>query len=227
MNYLNLGHPDRQLICDLCKQFYELGWASGTGGSISLRDEDGNILIAPSGVQKERLNEEDLYVIDMEGKVLLPSRRPTYKVSECAPLFLHAYRKRNAGAVIHSHSINAVMASIIANPASGEPPSRFTLVTGMFPPATLTFSGFEMIKGLRGKGCFDKVEIPIIENTAKECDLADSLGAAMDHYPDVDIVVVRGHGAYVWGADWKQAKTQAECYDYLFELAFKMRGIGL
>lgn len=34
-------------------------------------------------------------------------------------------------------------------------------------------------------------------------------------------------GVYVWGKDWIQAKTQAECYDYLFEAAVKMRGLGL
>ena len=34
-------------------------------------------------------------------------------------------------------------------------------------------------------------------------------------------------GVYVWGKDWIQAKTQAECYDYLFEAAVKMAQLGL
>lgn len=32
---------------------------------------------------------------------------------------------------------------------------------------------------------------------------------------------------YVWGKTWIQAKTQAECYDYLFAAAVKMAHLGL
>ncbi len=31
----------------------------------------------------------------------------------------------------------------------------------------------------------------------------------------------------MWGKDWIQAKTQAECYDYLFGLAVEMRKLGM
>ena len=31
----------------------------------------------------------------------------------------------------------------------------------------------------------------------------------------------------MWGKDWIQAKTQAECYDYLFEAALRMRSLGI
>jgi ribulose-5-phosphate 4-epimerase/fuculose-1-phosphate aldolase len=47
----------------------------------------------------------------------------------------------------------------------------------------------------------------------------------LDH-PKTQAVLVRGHGVYVWGKDWVQAKTQAECYDYLFEAAVKLKQLG-
>ena len=49
----------------------------------------------------------------------------------------------------------------------------------------------------------------------------------MKDYPQSQAVLVRRHGVYVWGTTWIQAKTQAECYDYLFESAVKMKAIGI
>ena len=69
--------------------------------------------------------------------------------------------------------------------------------------------------------------MPIIENTARECDLADRMADAMRAHPKTQAVLVRRHGVYVWGKDWVQAKTQAECYHYLFEAAVRMRALGL
>ena len=40
-------------------------------------------------------------------------------------------------------------------------------------------------------------------------------------------VLVERHGVYVWGKDWVEAKTQAECYDYLFEAAVRMKQLGV
>src|SRR5689334_4119960 len=93
----------RELVCELCNHFYHLGWASGTGGGISIK-EGGSIYMAPSGVQKERLKPEDIFVLDGEGNVVEEPGRGL-KLSQCAPLFLHAYKIRKAGAVLHSHSV--------------------------------------------------------------------------------------------------------------------------
>jgi ribulose-5-phosphate 4-epimerase/fuculose-1-phosphate aldolase len=80
-----------------------------------------------------------------------------------------------------------------------------------------------MMKGLRGVGYDDVHEIPIIENTAHECDLKDSLVMAMRAFPKAHAVLVRRHGMYVWGEDWREAKRHAECYDYLLDIAVEMR----
>jgi len=46
-------------------------------------------------------------------------------------------------------------------------------------------------------------------------------------HPRAPAVLVRRHGVYVWGRDWRQAKTQAECLDFLFDAAVRMRAIGV
>ncbi len=196
----------RNLVVDLCKSFYDLGWCTGTGGGISIRVGE-RIFMAPSGVQKERIAPGDCFVLDGQGAVLESPNNEGLTLTACAPLFFNAFRQRAAGAVIHSHSLDAVMA---------------TLSSG----TEFRARGVEMIKGLRGHGYYDEVVVPVIENTAHECDLAESMSAAIDAYPQSDAVLVRRHGVYVWGRTWQEAKTQAECYDYLFRFAGRMRGAG-
>ncbi|KAJ3046443.1 Methylthioribulose-1-phosphate dehydratase [Rhizophlyctis rosea] len=91
----------------------------------------------------------------------------------------------------------------------------------------------EMIKGIR-KGAgkinykyWEKLVVPIVENTAEEEDLRDRMKEAIEKYPNANAVLVRRHGVYVWGETWQKAKSMSECYDYLFEIAVKMRSIGL
>lgn len=196
----------KQIIVELCRLFYTQGWVSGTGGGISLRQE-GRVYLAPSGVQKERLREEDIFVLDDSGAVLEAPAEPRYKQSACKPLFFNAFRMRDAGAVLHSHSLNAMLATLVFE-------SEFRC------------THLEMMKGIRGTGYRDDLVVPIIENTAYEAELEESMARAMERYPETQAVLVRRHGVYVWGRDWVEAKTQAECYDYLFGAAVRMRELG-
>ena len=103
------------------------------------------------------------------------------------------------------------------------------LLATLLDPAADAFrvSHLEMIKGLAGHGYADELVIPIIENTARECQLTASLRAAMAAHPAAPAVLVRRHGVYVWGATWQAAKTQAECLHYLFQAAVEARRLGM
>ncbi|KAJ3124787.1 hypothetical protein HK098_000878 [Nowakowskiella sp. JEL0407] len=213
----NPEHP-ANLIPDLCRQFYSLGWVTGTGGGISIRDGP-FVYIAPSGVQKERITPKDLYVVrNTEKREILRSPPPKFgwKPSQCTPLFFNAYDLYNAGACIHTHSQNAVMATLLSK---GE---------------VFEITHQEMIKGIRkGSGSnvnfkyYDRLVVPIVENTAEEEDLRDRMHKAMVKYPMSCAVLVRRHGVYVWGETWQKAKTMNECYDYLFEIGVKMKLAGM
>ncbi|CAN0920266.1 Probable bifunctional methylthioribulose-1-phosphate dehydratase/enolase-phosphatase E1 [Linum grandiflorum] len=244
----------RALISDLCRQFYSLGWVSGTGGSITSKVHDDRvpkphqlILMSPSGVQKERMQPDDMYVMSGNGSIFYaPSPKPyphkPPKCSDCAPLFMkfrqlsspciialqlliyaitgcadtafycnsQAYQMRDAGAVIHSHGMESCLVTML-NPSSKE----------------FRITHMEMIKGIKGHGYYDELVVPIIENTAYENELTDSLTKAIEAYPKTTAVLVRNHGIYVWGDTWISAKTQAECYHYLFDAAIKLHQMGL
>ena len=82
----------KELIADLCANLYTQGHVSGTGGGISIKVGNA-IVMAPSGVQKERMRAEDMFVLDGDGEILhTPEARPppykAPKLSECAPLFM-------------------------------------------------------------------------------------------------------------------------------------------
>lgn len=120
------------------------------------------IYIAPSGVQKERMEPHHLFVMTLADRTLL--RQPlSLKPSACTPLFYNAYTMRDAGACIHTHSQNAVMATLL------------------YPGSTFEISHQEMIKGIRRGSTktnlryFDKLVVPIVENTPEEEDLTDRM----------------------------------------------------
>ncbi|CAH9115679.1 unnamed protein product [Cuscuta europaea] len=212
----------KALISDLCRHFYTQGWVSGTGGSITIKVHDDSIprsqqliVMSPSGVQKERMVDEDMYVLSPSGLIVSePSAKPypykPPKCSDCGPLFLKAYEMRNAGAVIHSHGMESCLVTMM-NPSAKE----------------FRITHMEMIKGIQGHGYYDELVVPIIENTAHERELTDSLVEAMKAYPKTTAVLVRNHGIYIWGDSWISAKTQAECYHYLFDAAIKLNQLGL
>ena len=197
----------RERICELCRLFWQLGWASGTGGGISLRVGE-TIFMAPSGVEKERLQPSDIFELDRRGRI--KKAAPGKRLTACAPLFQAAYDHRDAGAVLHSHSLDVVLASMIV--PAGEP---------------LRLTRLEMMKGLEGVGYFDVHEIPVIDNTALEHELKDRVERAVLEFPKANAVIVRNHGMYVWGRDSAHAKTQAECLDYLCRAVVRMHAAGI
>ncbi|KAL8737051.1 MAG: hypothetical protein Q9181_002066 [Wetmoreana brouardii] len=216
-------HPANH-ICTLCRGFYALGWVTGTGGGVSIKD-GAYIFIAPSGVQKELMQPRDIFVMEHSTRAYL-RKPPVLKPSACTPLFLAAF-DRGAGSCIHTHSQWAVLVTLLVEGdalAAGE-----SVATSCF-----EIEQIEQIKGIpkgRGKegmlGYFDRLRVPIIENTAHEEDLTHSLETAMEHYPDTYAVLVRRHGVYVWGDSVQKAKTQAESLDYIFRLAVEMRRLDL
>lgn len=83
-------HPANH-ICELCRNFYTFGWVTGTGGGVSIKNDE-HIYIAPSGVQKELMKPTDIFVMDAESSAYLRrpavGRRPSENLATRFPLFL-------------------------------------------------------------------------------------------------------------------------------------------
>lgn len=62
-------------------------------------------------------------------------------------------------------------------------------------------------QGIEGGGFYSKHIIPVIENTARECELTDRLRQAIKDYPQAQCVLVRRHG---------EQETQMQTNDWLW-----------
>lgn len=235
--YTDKNHP-ANLICELCRLFYDNNWVTGTGGGISIRDVDGEnpnlVYIAPSGVQKERIRPWEMFVVELPDEKLLKSPNDVpeeltksykYKPSACTPLFMSCYKMRDAGACIHTHSQAAVMVTLINQHKNVFEISHIEQIKAI-PKLVFDEQSGKTTK-IGNLEFYDKLVIPIIENTPHEEDLTDSLQQAIKEYPGTTAVLVRRHGIYVWGETVWKAKVYNEAIDYLLELAVKMHQQGI
>ena len=108
---------------------------------------------------------EDIFVMDRRSHAYV--RKPaSLKPSACTPLFLAAFEK-GAGCCIHTHSQWAVLVTLLVEKAA-EQNGKSSM------DSCFEIEMIEQIKGIpKGKnkpgmlGYFDRLRVPIIENTAQ------------------------------------------------------------
>src|SRR5262249_37370147 len=111
------------------REFHSRGWALGTSGNYSavLGNDPLRLLITSSGLDKSALSAKDFLEIDQSSAVLKGKGKPS------AETFLHlaVVAARNAGCVLHTHSVWSTLLSERYHPQGG-----------------LAIFGYEMLKGL-------------------------------------------------------------------------------
>lgn len=75
------------------------GFVVGTAGNVSIRLDD-EIVITPTSIPYDRIERDDLCVVDLAGRQLGGRRRPSAET----PLHAQIYRSTDAAAVVHTHS---------------------------------------------------------------------------------------------------------------------------
>jgi methylthioribulose-1-phosphate dehydratase len=201
----------RELLVELLGEFWRRGWVSGTGGGICGPAEDGGLLLAPSGVHKERVRPDEFFTVDpSDGHVTRSPERTDLRPSECNAIFCLTHRTWGAWSVVHSHALSAVLAGDIAAAANAD---------------HLAVRDLEMLKGIPGVTNTDVHLVPVIRNTPREPELVRQLETAFadPRFRAARAVVVRDHGAYIWGADVLEAKRHTEVYHFLFEATVARR----
>jgi methylthioribulose 1-phosphate dehydratase/enolase-phosphatase E1 len=207
------------IYADYCKitcNAYRGGMSIRIGSGAE--DDPFRVFSTPSGIQKEDMIGNDVFELDMDQKVVSMPVTPGLKLSSMTNIWYSVYNLRpSAMCVIHTHSLNAQLATLLEQDNSGDGETTHCL----------RITHLEMIKGVGNHAYDSMLEIPIIDNQRSENLLAPDFEKAIQKYPKCNAVLVRRHGVYVWGDSWEEAKTKLESFDYLFESAVKMKSMGI
>ncbi|MCF6526289.1 class II aldolase/adducin family protein [Streptomyces sp. JJ36] len=86
------------------------GLVVGTSGNVSARVDD-TVLVTPTGVSYDRLGPDDLCAVDLAGRPVAGTLRPTSEL----PLHLAVYASTGARAVVHTHAVHATAVSTLVD----------------------------------------------------------------------------------------------------------------
>lgn len=100
-------HPADQLV-EIMNRIYKRGMTTTSGGNLSVRDENGDIWITPSGIDKGTLTRSDIMQVKPDGTCI-----GRHKPSVELPIHSNIYRLRpDIHAVVHAHPPAMVAFSI-------------------------------------------------------------------------------------------------------------------
>ena len=186
-------------ISAIGRRFYDRGWVLGTSGNFSavMSRDPLRLAITASSVHKGLLQDSDILTVDELGLPIDSVGKPSAETL----LHVEIVRRRNAGAVLHTHSVWGTILSGAAAERDG-----------------LAISGFEMLKGLGGVETHEHREwIPIVENDQDMVRLARIVGETLERHPAAHGFLLRRHGLYTWGTTLAEAERHVEILEFLFE----------
>ena len=104
----------KDAVCQLHMELPKNNLVAWTSGNVSARDpESGLVVIKPSGVRYEDLRPEQMVVVNLDGKVLEGSLKPSSDTAS----HLYIYRHRqDVNGVVHTHSAYATAFAAVNRP---------------------------------------------------------------------------------------------------------------
>jgi len=192
-------------LAEIGRRFYAQGWTLGTSGNFSavVSSHPFRLAITASGQDKRTLQPTGVVVVDEQGLLAQPSSQSSSSGRPSAETLLHVTiaRLRQAGAILHTHSVWSTILSDLHGSAGG-----------------LGIEGYEMLKGLQGVSTHEHREwIPILENDQDMTRLARGVRETLDQQPQAHALLLRRHGLYTWGDTLADAERHVEILEFLFE----------
>ena len=193
-------------MAEVGREFHVRGWVLGTSGNFSavLHREPLCLAITSTGSDKGHLSVGQILELDETLTVFRGEGRPSAETALHVAIVL----RRQAGAVLHTHSVWSTV-------LSGWHASR----------GGVAIEGYEMLKGLEGIHTHKHREwLPIVENSQDMHELAQEISQTLEENPSAHGFLLRGHGLYTWGADLAEAKRHVEIFEFLMETLVRANG---
>ena len=187
----------REAICDVGRKMYDRNLCSTNDGNISIRLDDGNFLITPTGVSKGFMTPDMMCIVDKDGN-LVEENGPWKGTSEFK-LHYRIYQLRpDVNAVVHAHPLyGTVFAS----------------------------ANIPLDKPICTEAALNLGEIPVIKyglpGTFEIC------GDIEDYIEYHDAVLMRYHGAVTYGPDVLTAYYRMESLEFIAQQTFAAKAMGI
>ena len=199
-----LRHLAGEIITNV-RELALAGWTPATSSNFSRRLDDRHAAITVSGRDKGHLTEQDIMVVDFDGRAVGSDHRPS------AETLLHTqlYRRfPGIGCVLHTHSQAQTVAS--------------RLYAGI---GHVHLEGYELLKAFSGNTTHEtELDLPVLPNTQN----MPTLAAQVDALLDQDCMwgyLIDGHGLYAWGSDMAEARRHLEAFEFLLGCELDLRNL--
>ena len=196
----------RQIAGEIVSTARELaarGWTPATSSNFSMRLDEAHAAITVSGLDKGRLTEEGVMVVDLDGRPVATEQRPS------AETVLHTrlYRRdAGIGCVLHTHSLVQTVASRVFAPSG-----------------RVRLEGYELAKAIAGTTTHEAViELPVLANSQDMPATAGQVDSLLNAGPLSGYLIV-GHGLYAWGRDLAEARRHLEAFEFMLACELELR----
>lgn len=193
----------KETVCEANLELSRRGVVLYTWGNVSGIDRArGLVVIKPSGVPYQGMQPSDMVVVDLEGRIVEGTLRP----SSDTPTHMELYKAfPEIGGVVHTHSTHAV---VFAQAGMEIPPLGTTHADYFYGavPVSRSLTRDEV------QEAYEKNTGRVIVETVKETE-REPLA--------VPGVLVRNHGPFTWGKDPAEAVYHSVVLEEIAEMAWK------
>ncbi|HEY3426933.1 MAG TPA: class II aldolase/adducin family protein [Negativicutes bacterium] len=186
----------RQQICEIGQRMYTKGFVAANDGNITVKINENEWLVTPTGVSKGFMTPDMLIRIDRDSNIL--EAISAYRPSSELKMHLRIYAERpDVTAVVHAH-----------------------------PPYATSFAiaGIPLDKPILPEAVIMLGEVPIAEyGTPSTEEIPDAISKYLQGY---DAVLLENHGALSWGSDLLNAYYKMESLEFYAKLTFISTHLG-
>lgn len=186
----------KEQMCDICHKMWQLGWVAANDGNVSVKLDDGNFLVTPTGISKSFITPEKLLIITKDGEIV--EGAPGYKPSSEIKMHLRCYRDRDdVGAVVHAHPPAATAFAVAHLPMD-----RYITIESVITIGSVPLTPY---------GTPSTDEVP---------------DAVAPYLPEHDVFLLENHGALAVGCDLLTAYYRMETLELSAKVSIYARILG-